>query len=109
MLNKKTLQDEIQNAVESILPNALEQGLRATFPRNSKSADELAKKFADVATEQFAKPFAISMASAIDYYIRTADIYGTLNTTGSPTSHICLIESPTPITNGRMINTLGIK
>lgn len=108
-LKKATLQQEIQSAIEDILPSALEEGIKATFPRRTESGDEAAKKFANVVTEILAAPMAKALASAIDYHVRSADVYGNLITNGSPSTHFCTISSPSPLTNGKVPNTLGIK
>lgn len=108
-LKKKTLQKEIQDAIEKLLPNALEQGLLATMPRKTKACEEQAKKFGEVITKTLAKSLSEALASAIDYHVRSADIYGNLITNGSPSTHYCTINSPSPLTNGKTPNTLGIK
>lgn len=91
-LDKAGLKKRIKTAVEKTLPNALEIGLKTTFPTDTDTGDEVAKKFADTVTEVFADSFAEHLSSAIDYYVKTAEVYGTMllsniMTVGSPTQH----------------------
>lgn len=108
-LKKSTLENEIKSAFEELLPMALEEGMKATYPRRTESGDEAAKNFADVVTEILSAPLAKALASAIDYHVRSAEIYGNLITNGSPSTHFVSINSPSPITNGKIPNSLGIK
>jgi hypothetical protein len=108
-LKKSTLKKEIQDAIEQLLPPALEQGINVTFPRATESGEDIAKKFADTVTEILAAPMAEALAAAIDYHVKSADVYGNLITNGSPSTHFCTISSPSPITNGKVPNSLGIK
>lgn len=109
MLNKDTLQSEIQDAFEQLLPNAFREGLKATFPRETAAGNTSADRFAEVITELLAKPLAESLAAAIDYHVRSADVYGNIVTVGSPTTQTAVINSPSPLTNGKVPNTLGIQ
>ncbi len=108
MLNKQTLQKEIQDAIEQLLPNALREGIKVTFPRETEAGDKAADRFAEVITDLFAQPFAEAIAAAIDYHVRSADVYGTIITVGSPTTQTAMINSPSPLTNGKVPNTFGI-
>lgn len=109
MLNKQTLQSEIQDAIEQLLPDALREGMKATYPSQTQAGNDAADRFADVVTGLFAGPFAECLAAAIDYHVRSATIYGTVVTVGSPTTQTAVITSPTALTNGKVPNTLGIK
>lgn len=109
MLKKDKLKQEIQSAIEDILPPALEQGMKHTFPRNTKSGDTSAQNFAETVTKLLAEPLASALAAAIDYHVRSAEIYGTVITVGSPSSQVARINSPSPLTNGKVPNSLGIK
>lgn len=108
MLNKQTLQKEIQGAIEELLPNALREGLKSTFYRETESGNKMADRFASVVTELFAQPFSEALAAAIDYHVRSATIYGTIITAGSPTTQAAVINSPSALINGKVTNTLGI-
>ena len=109
MLNKQTLQKEIQGAIEELLPNALREGLKSTFYRETESGNKMADRFASVVTELFAQPFSEALAAAIDYHVRSANIYGTIITVGSMVTQTAVVNSPSPLTNGKVPNTLGIK
>lgn len=104
-LHVDTLQSEIQTAIEDILQPALEQGMLATYTRASDKAKIAAKRFSEVVTEQVAEPMAKSLAAAIDYHVRSADIFGKIITDPVKAD----IESPFPLLNGIIPNTLGIK
>jgi hypothetical protein len=108
MLNKQTLQDEIQGAIEDLLPNALREGLKTTFPRETEAGNNMADRFADVVTTLLAAPLAQSLAGAIDYHVRSASIYGTIITIGNKVTQTAAIASPSAVTNGKVPNTLGI-
>ena len=108
MLKLSTLQNEIQSAIEEIFPGALEEAYRATLPRKSKKGDTAAKRFGEVFTKQASKPLAQMLAQAIDYHVRSISISGWLLTYGSPGTHTCTINSPSPITNGVVPNSLKI-
>ena len=109
MLNKNTLQKEIQDSFEQLLPNDLREGFKSTFPRQTAGGDKMAERFANVTTDMLAQPLAEALASAIDYYIRTADVYGIIITNGSPAKQAAMINSSSPLTNGKVPNTFGIK
>ena len=47
--------------------------------------------------------------NAIDYYVKNMNITGTIITAGSPSTQVAKISpAPTPITGGKIPNTLGI-
>ena len=108
-LHKDTLKAEIQAAIEELLPPAVEEGYKHTLPRNTESGRKAAKKFAKVMTELIAEPMAKALAGAIDYHVRSANVWGQIITTGSPVTQQAHIESPFPPTNGKIPNTFGIK
>ena len=108
-LNKKTLKEEIQSALEELLQPALEQGYKSTLTRNTEAGANAAKKFSEVITELLAEPLATALAGAIDYHVRSANVYGQIITVGGPTTQTARVNSPLPLTNGSIPNTLGIK
>lgn len=108
MLKINTLQSEIQSALEDLLPNAFREGMKATFPRETKAGNEVADKFADTITQLLAEPLAKALAGAIDYHVKSASIYGPILTMGGPTTQTAMINSPSPLTNGKIPNSLGI-
>lgn len=109
MLKLDKLEKEIKKAFDETLPGAFEKGLRMTFPKDSKSGDEISKEFGKLINDMLAEPLAQRLAAAIDYHVRSIDIYGNLITNGPPTTHFCMINSPSPLTNGKVPNTLGVR
>lgn len=109
MLKIDKLEEEIKKAFEETIPMAMERTLQMTFPKDSKVGDKMAKEYGDLMCEMIAGPLAKRLAAAIDYHVRSAEIYGTLITTGAPTTHFCTISSPAPLTNGKVPNSLGIR
>lgn len=108
MLKLPKLQQEIQDAMETFLPEALREGFKATFNAETEAGNKAAERFAATVTNLFAAPFAQAIASAIDYHVRSATIYGTILTVGSPTAQSAVINSPSAVTNGKVPNSLGI-
>jgi len=109
MLNVNTLKQQIQQGFNDIYKPAVEQVILALMPQKTNSGDELAKRISETWDELTAEPMAEIIANAIDYYIKNATITGTLLTYGSPGSHIGTFSpAPTPITAGKIPNTLGI-
>lgn len=109
MLNKKKLEEEIRDAFETLLPPAFEQAQKAVYPFESERGNELAKKYGEVFSNIISGPLAKALASAIDTHVRTADVYGTVITTGTAVTQQAKIDSPMPFTNGKIPNTFGIK
>lgn len=103
------LQKELQKAVEETFPPALERAMLTLVPGKSESGSKCAKEFAKVATKLLAEVFSTRIAYAIDYYVKNADVYGTIITTGGPTTQMARIESASPLTNGKVPNSFGIK
>lgn len=109
MLKVDKLEEELKKAFEETIPMAFERALQMTFPKDSKIGDEMAGEYGKLLGEMIAEPLAKRLAAAIDYHVRSAEVYGTLITTGAPTTHYCNISSPSPLTNGKMPNSLGIR
>lgn len=84
-LDKSTLKDKIKEAVEESFKPALEVSLKKLMPTESTASDEAAKTFAETFVDICAEPFAEYLSSAIDYYIRTADIHGQMQIFGIQT------------------------
>lgn len=98
-LDADKLKDNIQKAFEDLFPGAFSAAMRAAMPLDSKDGMEAADRFGKVATEQIAEPLAIQLSSAIDYYIRTAEITGQcqllgVSTVGGPTSQAQVVPLP---------------
>ena len=109
MLKKDKLEQEIKRAFDETFPGALEQAMLKIFPEQSKTGDNIAKKFGETVNDLISEPMAKRLAAAIDYYVRSADIYGTIVTVGSMVTQTAVVNSPSPLTNGKVPNTLGIK
>lgn len=109
MLDPLVLQNQLQNAFQTVFNNAAKAAVLATFPAASNAGEEYAKSFADTFSEVVSLPLAQVMANAIDSYIKNISITGTIITVGSPTTQTAkIITSPTPVSNGKIPNTLGI-
>lgn len=108
MLKIKSLQKKIEDAVTANLQPALEAGFLTTFPQKSDAGDKLAKQFAETVTDVFAKSFSSALAGAIDYYVHSISVQGTIITTGSPATQTAIISSSSAVTNGVVPNSLGI-
>lgn len=109
-LNLSALEKDIQACFEDTLPTAFEQAFKAFLPQESKDGNTKAKKCGEIFTNLVAESWAKRLASAIDYYIKSGAIKGTLITVGSPSTHTCTI-SPINLGNptaGSVPNTLGI-
>lgn len=109
MLNSQKLCKDIQSAIEETLPVALEQATKILFPQKSNTGDDIAQQFADTVTEQIAEPLASRIGEAIHAYIKNISIYGTVITVGSMVTQTAVISPATPITGGKVPNTLGIQ
>ena len=109
MLVVSELEKALTRSLEEVLPSALEEGFKHVLPCTSKSGNKAAKEFGESITKMIAEPLGGRIANAIDYYIKNADVYGQIITVGSPTTQTARIESPSPLTNGKVPNTLGIK
>lgn len=110
MLNVDTLESEIKKAFSETLPTAFEQAVRSTFPKDSKLGDEMAKQFGEIIDECVSESLAKRIAAAIDYYVKNAQIFGAIITTGGPFTQTAMVNSTSiPTTNGAIPNTLGIK
>lgn len=108
MLNEQKLYKEIKAAFNETFPTAFQHALKTTFPGQSSVGDDVAKQFGKSIDEAISEPLAKRLAAAIDYYVRNANVYGTIITVGSPVTQTAVINSPTPLTNGKIPNTLGI-
>lgn len=109
MLNVKTLEEELKKAFSETLPLAFEEAMKSTFPQDSELGADIAKTFGEVIDDLVSESLAQRIAAAIDYHIRSATIYGNIITVGGPTTQYATINSPSPLTNGVLPNSLGIK
>lgn len=109
MLKSTDLQKALQRSFEEVLEPAFEQAFKNIVPETTDDGNKKAKEWAKTIKELISEPLSTRLAEAIDAYIKNADIYGTLICVGSPSTHTCKINSPSPLTNGKIPNTLGIK
>ena len=109
MLDKGSLKDDIQGALEDILPTALSQTVQGLFTLKTETGDQMAETFGKNLTEMIAEPLATRISDAIDTYVKCMSIQGTVLTMGSPFSQTAQIMSmPLPVLNGAIPNTLGV-
>lgn len=110
MLDRNTLKEHIANGISTIVCPAIKECILRSYPVESDIGNATAEKFANNFDELVADQFAEIIASAIDYYIKNAELYGTIITTGTPfTQTAVLTPTPVPISNGKIPNTIGIK
>lgn len=110
MLKVSDLESQIEAALNSTLPKAIETCKLGEFPEDSDMGKEHAKKVADTFKEMVCPQLAKLLAGAIDYYVKNISITGTILTTGSPVAQQAIIMmAPMPSTAGVIPNTLGIK
>ena len=110
MLNLTGLEKDITDAFKETLPGAFEQAMQETFPEKSAAGAEIAKKFGETITDLIAEPLGKRLASAIDYYVKSGSIKGTIITVGSMVTQTAML-SPVNLGNpiaGSVPNTLGI-
>lgn len=111
MLNASVLESQLKAAFSKYLKDAIRHCVLQDYCQYGKSklAEEKAERFADTFDELVSQPLASSIANAIDYYVKNAQIYGTIMTAGGPVSQVAVVNSmPTPVTNGKVPNTLGL-
>ena len=108
MLNLPRLEQEIQLAFEEVLPPAFERATLEILPEKTKDGDEKAHRFAETIKLLISEDLAKRIANAIDYYIRNANINGTVITVGGPTTQTAVIYSDPVVTNGVIPNTFKI-
>lgn len=109
MLDENKLYKQIKQAFNNVLPGAFESALKSTLAKQSNAGDEVCEQFGKSIDEAISEPLAKQLAAAIDYYVKNASINGTIITVGSPTTQTARINSPSPLTNGKVPNSLGIK
>lgn len=110
MLKPDVLKQNLLDLFNETLPVAFEQAFLELMPEKTDAGSEAAKKFGETVKKLLAEQWAETIAQAIDYYVKNAQIFGTVITVGSPTTQTAMINStPMPATNGSIPNTLGIK
>lgn len=110
MLNKDKLASEIKEGLSSIVTPALKECILNSMPSKSSLAESEAERFAGTFEKLVFEDLSEVLAAAIDYYIKNAQIYGTVITVGNRHTQTAKIDSKSkPVTNGVLPNTLGIK
>lgn len=95
MLKPDVLEQNLLDLFNTTLPVAFEQAMLESFGNKSKKGEEVAKKFGETIKKLLAEEWAKTIAQAIDYYVKNADIHGQMMlvgipTVGSPSSHTSL-------------------
>jgi len=110
MLKPDVLKQNLLDLFNQTLPVAFEQAFLELMPEKTDAGSKAAKKFGETVKQLLAEQWAETMAQAIDYYVKNAQLFGTIITVGSPTTQTAVIQStPMPATNGAIPNTIGIK
>lgn len=109
MLNVDGLKEQLMQIIKDVVVPAIKEIELARQPLKSDIGDKQAQKIAETFDELVTEPLADNLANAIDYYVKNISITGTIITTGSPVTQTAkIISMPTPVTNGKVPNTLGI-
>ena len=108
MLNPTRLEEELKKAFEECFPSAFEKAFYETLPEKSEIGEKTAKQFGETITDLLAEDLAKRIAGAIDYYVKNISISGTVITIGSPFTQTAVINSPGPVVNGSIPNSLKI-
>lgn len=110
MLDKETLKENLANGLSTIVRPAIEECFKRMWPVKSNIGDSYAETFANNFDEMVSEQLAEVFAAAIDYYVKNIEIFGTVITVGNPMTQTAQINGmSTPILNGAIPNTLGIK
>ena len=111
MLNSNSLASDLKSIFDDVLKPSIETALRTLSGEESEAGIEKAKTFAENLTEMLSKPLADRLAASIDHYIKSACIFGTILTAGSPVAQTAVIPPGTPAgmaIAGKVPNTLGM-
>ena len=95
MLKPETLKQNLLDLFNNTIPTAFEQAFLMTMPEKTEAGDKMAKDFGETLRSMLAEEWATTIAQAIDYYVKNADVHGQMMlvgipTVGSPTSHTSL-------------------
>ena len=103
------LKEHLSVGLKNIVVPAIERIESIRYQNTSELGKEKAKEIKEAFDSMVSDSLAEVIAQAIDYYIRNAAITGTIITTGGPvTQQAQITHIETPITNGKVPNTLGI-
>lgn len=107
-MTAQDVKEQIQEAFDNALKNAFEACFKNGTPAKSKKADKHNKEFAETFVQLAAEPIANAIAAVLDAYIKDIHMYGTIITIGNKFTQTAVIASSgTPMTNGKVPNTLG--
>lgn len=85
MLDQGKLKQEILNVLNDIIPPALEQAMLSSFCSNNDVGKKAAKTFAQTFKDIANDALADGLASAIDYHVHSAEVFGQMMLVGIPT------------------------
>lgn len=114
MLNNSQLKDDLKNTFSQILTPAIEVCMRSTFTEITDQTEELCSQFAERFDSLVSESLAERLADIIDQYLKSACIYGTIITTGSPVTQTAMINPggtlnvANPVA-GKIPNVLGLR
>lgn len=111
MLNSNALASDLKGIFDDVLEPSLESAIRSMNGEETEAGIEKAKTFAKNFTEMVSKPLGDRIAASIDHYLKSACIFGTILTAGSPVAQTAVIPPGTPAgmaIAGKVPNTLGM-
>lgn len=111
MLNQKELTDMLKHTIKNCAYLAMRSAMLGESKRNSKANKDKIDKFAKTFSSILAKNLSEGMAIAIDTYIKSGELRGTIITVGTPITQQAQIV-PMEMGNilaGTVPNTLGIQ
>lgn len=111
MLNLAGLESKIKKIFNDTIPTAFETAFLEFQSVETDEAKAKAKQFGQTIDEICSEAWAKQLAAAIDYYIKSGSISGTIITVGSMVTQTAMI-APVNLGNptaGAVPNTLGIK
>jgi hypothetical protein len=103
------LKEHIEVGLKNIVNPAIERIESLRYTDKSEIGKRKAREIRDMWDDMVSDALSEVIAQAIDYYIKNADITGTIITVGSPfTQEATIFSTQVPIVNGTVPNTLGI-
>ena len=109
-LNISSLEDDIRKMIEETMPQLFEDAFKSVLPQETDEGNAIAKRFSKTITNGLSKQWPSRLAQTIDSYIKNIELYGTVLTTGGPTTQTAMINCVgSPVVNGGPPNTIGIR
>lgn len=110
MLDKDELKKQIYSAFNDHFKNACKEAVAKLMPVPTKNGDKRIEDFSEAFTTIISDNLSVALSEAIDYYVKTIELHGTIITTGSATTQVAKIDcSANPSVNFVTPNKLGIK